>query len=121
LQRVASIFTERVRRSDTVSRTGGDEFSVILEEPTNRDEAENVSKALSQLLETPLNLGDNEVQIGASIGIAIYPEDANDAESLCIVADRRMYEAKHYLQRLNHETPPTKWKAISRRKSETAQ
>ncbi|MGD0097646.1 MAG: GGDEF domain-containing protein [Terracidiphilus sp.] len=119
LQQVASIFTERVRRSDTVSRTGGDEFSVILEEPTNREEAENVSRALRQLLDTPLSLNDHEVQIGASIGIAIFPEDANDAESLCIVADRRMYEAKHYSQRLNQETPPTRWKAISHRKPES--
>lgn len=117
LQRVASIYSERVRRSDTVSRTGGDEFSVILEEPTNREEAENVGAALRQLLEAPLDLGDREVQIGASIGIAIYPEDAIDTESLCIVADRRMYEAKHYNQRLNQEAPPAKWWPISNRES----
>ncbi len=119
LQRIASIFTERVRRSDTVSRTGGDEFSVILEEPTNREEAENVGRSLRQLLETPLELGNHEVQIGASIGVAIYPEDAADVESLCIVADRRMYEAKHYAERLNQDAPPTKWRAISLRESKS--
>jgi diguanylate cyclase (GGDEF)-like protein len=117
LQCVSSIFTERVRRSDTVSRTGGDEFSIILEEPTNREEAENVGKSLRQLLEAPLVLRDHEVQIGASIGIAVYPEDANDVESLCIAADRRMYEAKHYNQRLHEAAPPAKWRAISNRES----
>jgi diguanylate cyclase (GGDEF)-like protein len=95
LQHVASTFVERVRRSDTVSRTGGDEFSVILEEPANRADAEHVGKSLRQLLDHPLNLGDRQVQVGASIGIAVYPEDASDAESLCIAADLRMYDAKH--------------------------
>jgi diguanylate cyclase (GGDEF)-like protein len=113
LQRVASTFSERVRRSDTVSRTGGDEFSVILEEPTNREEAENVGTSLRQLLEAPLNLGDCEVQVGASVGIAIYPEDATDAESLCIAADRRMYETKHSNRRLNQDAPPAKWRSVS--------
>jgi len=121
LQRVAAIFTERVRRSDTVSRTGGDEFSVILEEPTNREEAENVGKSLRQLLEDPLVLREHEVQIGASIGIAIFPQDAGDTESLCIVADRRMYEAKHYNQRLNQDAPPAKWRAITNRESKIKQ
>lgn len=105
LERVASIFVERVRRSDTVSRTGGDEFSLILEESTNREEAENVAASLRQLLEAPLDISGHKVQIGASIGIAIYPEDAVDAESLCIAADRRMYEEKHYTQRLNWNAP----------------
>jgi diguanylate cyclase (GGDEF)-like protein len=103
LERVASIFTERVRHSDTVSRTGGDEFSLILEESTNREEAEKVAASLRQLLEAPLDLDGHKVLIGASIGIAIYPEDAADAESLCIAADRRMYEAKHYNQRLSRK------------------
>jgi diguanylate cyclase (GGDEF)-like protein len=118
LQRVASIFTERVRRSDTVSRTGGDEFSLILEEPTNREEAEKVGSSLRQLLEAPLELGDHEIQIGASIGIAVYPEDADELEALCIVADRRMYEAKHYNQRLNQAAPSAKWRPIAHQKSE---
>jgi diguanylate cyclase (GGDEF)-like protein len=103
LQHVASVFVERVRRSDTVSRTGGDEFSVILEEPTNREKAENVERSLRQLLDEPVVLGSHTVQIGASIGIAVYPQDAADAESLCIAADRRMYEAKHSARGLKQD------------------
>ena len=95
LQRVAALFSSRVRRSDTVARTGGDEFSIILEEPTSRADAMSVGKSLMQLLEQPLELGEHTVCIGASVGIAIYPEDAREIESLCIAADLRMYEAKH--------------------------
>jgi len=118
LQRVASVFTDRVRRSDTVSRTGGDEFSLILEEPTDREEAEHVGRSLHQLLNEPLDLGDHKVQIGASIGIAIYPQDANDAESLCIAADRRMYEAKHDARKLKLDTPPANQDSLFVRESE---
>lgn len=119
LQRVASIFSERVRRSDTVSRTGGDEFSVILEEPTHRDEAENVGRSLCQLLESPLDLSGHKVQIGASVGIAIFPEDASEADSLCIAADRRMYEAKHYARRMNNDPRWSNRNSVSEKASVT--
>ena len=94
LQRVSTIFVGRVRRSDTVARTGGDEFSIILEEPANRAEAKHVSQALLELLYEPMQLENQTVRIGASIGVAVFPEDASEIESLCIVADKRMYEEK---------------------------
>ncbi len=97
LQRVGSIFAERMRRSDTVARTGGDEFSVILEEPTSRTDALHVSQALLELLKEPFLLDGCEVQAGASIGIAIFPEDASDMESLCVAADQKMYIEKKRL------------------------
>jgi diguanylate cyclase (GGDEF)-like protein len=95
LQKVASMFLTRVRRSDTVARTGGDEFSIILEEPTSRADALQVGRSLMQLLDEPMELGANAVRVGASVGIAIYPEDATQMEALCIAADLRMYDAKH--------------------------
>jgi diguanylate cyclase (GGDEF)-like protein len=95
LRRVGEIFIGRVRRSDTVARTGGDEFSVILEEPTSREDAERVGHSLIQLLSEPLELGGHTVRVGASVGIAVYPEDAFNAESLCIAADHRMYSDKN--------------------------
>jgi diguanylate cyclase (GGDEF)-like protein len=97
LQRVGSLFAGRVRRSDTVARTGGDEFSVVLEEPTSRTEAVHVGESLMQLLNEPLELGDHTVRIGASVGVAIFPEDAHDMEPLCIAADLKMYDYKHAL------------------------
>jgi len=95
LERIAAICSGRVRRSDTVARTGGDEFSVILEEPTCRADAERVGYSFIQLIKEPLQLGDHTVRIGASVGIAIFPDDAADMEALCIAADLRMYENKH--------------------------
>ncbi|HEX7531012.1 MAG TPA: GGDEF domain-containing protein [Pyrinomonadaceae bacterium] len=95
LQNVSAIFSSRVRRSDTVARTGGDEFSLILEEPTDRSNAKHVAQALMELLNKPLQIGDHSVQVGASIGVAVFPDDATDLEALCIAADLRMYDDKN--------------------------
>ena len=95
LQHVATMFSTRVRRSDTVARTGGDEFSIILEEPTSLEDAIHVGESLKLILNDPMQIGDHKVHVGASVGIAIFPDDANDVESLCIAADLRMYDAKN--------------------------
>jgi diguanylate cyclase (GGDEF)-like protein len=95
LKRAGEVFLTRVRRSDTVARTGGDEFAIILDEPTSREDAENVSFSLIQLLKEPFELDGHSVCVGASIGIAVFPEDAVSAEALCIAADRRMYSDKN--------------------------
>lgn len=95
LTRAGEVFLSRVRRTDTVARTGGDEFSIILEEPTSRDDANTVSLSLIQLLDEPVELDGHIVRVGASVGIAVYPEDATTAEALCIAADRRMYSDKN--------------------------
>jgi diguanylate cyclase len=97
LQRVGTLFAGRVRRSDTVARTGGDEFSVVLEEPTSRIEAAHVGESLMQLLNEPLDLGEHTVCIGASVGVAVFPDDAKEMEPLCIAADMKMYNVKHQL------------------------
>lgn len=94
LKHVGHLFLGRVRRTDTVARTGGDEFSVILEEPTNRSDAIRIAQSLSQLLEPPILLEGITLRVGASVGIAVFPEDAQDAESLCIAADVQMYANK---------------------------
>jgi diguanylate cyclase (GGDEF)-like protein len=103
LQCVGAIFQGRVRRSDTVARTGGDEFSMILEEPTSRAEAMHVSQALLELLHEPFQLENHSVRIGASIGVAVFPEDATEMDALCIAADKRMYKEK---QRLAAQSQP---------------
>jgi diguanylate cyclase len=106
LERVGSLFAGRVRRSDTVARTGGDEFSVILEEPTSRNEAFHVGESLMQLLEESIDLGEHTVRIGASVGVAIFPEDAATIEHLCIAADLRMYDCKHGSGNLGDQAVP---------------
>ena len=94
LQCVGQMFSGRVRRSDTVARTGGDEFSVILEAPTSREEAMRVGQSLMQILHEPLELDQHRVKISASFGISMFPEDAVEMEALCIAADLGMYDKK---------------------------
>ena len=95
LESVSKAFAGRVRRSDTVARTGGDEFAVILEEPVSRLDAEQVGCSLLQLLSKPIELEGHSVSVGASIGVALFPDDAMDVESLRIAADMAMYERKY--------------------------
>lgn len=94
LQHVARVFSSRVRRSDTVARTGGDEFAVILDGPTSKAEAATVGRSLIDLLNEPLKIKERDVRVGASIGVALFPTDGEDCESLCIAADLRMYDDK---------------------------
>ncbi len=94
LKTVSRLLDSRVRRSDTIARTGGDEFCLILEEPSNRHDAELVAQSLVQLLSEPFEVENKTLRVGASIGVALFPEDAQDAESLCIEADLRMYQSK---------------------------
>jgi len=106
LKHVSGLFLGRVRRTDTVARTGGDEFSVVLEEPTNPIDAKHVATTLMQLLDSPIVLEGHTVRIGASVGIAVFPDDAGNAESLCIAADLRMYASKREARsREDHTTP----------------
>ncbi|HEY1803271.1 MAG TPA: diguanylate cyclase [Terracidiphilus sp.] len=113
LKHVSNQFTGRVRRSDTVARTGGDEFSVILEEPMTRADAVRVGKTLAKLLEEPVIFDTKELRVGASVGIAVFPDDAADAESLRIAADLRMYAGKSASKEngLEATLPPIKRKA----------
>jgi len=106
LKHVSNLFTGRVRRSDTVARTGGDEFSVILEEPMTPADAARVGRTLTQLLEEPFTFGDHAVRVGASVGIAVFPDDAADADSLRIAADIRMYAGKNASKENGGEEPP---------------
>jgi diguanylate cyclase (GGDEF)-like protein len=108
LKKVSDIFQSRVRRSDTVARTGGDEFSLILEEPTNRSNAKSVARSLMEMLDQPLQVGDHTLKVGASIGVAVFPDDAGDLEGLCIAADLRMYDDKNVSRDTSAERIPVK-------------
>ncbi|GAB55462.1 cyclic di-GMP phosphodiesterase Gmr [Glaciecola punicea ACAM 611] len=81
-------------RSDTVSRLGGDEFTVIIGEIVNIDSTKILAQRILDSLSAPFNLGDNVGHISASIGIVIYPKDGTDTESLIKNADQAMYAAK---------------------------
>jgi len=84
----------RVRESDTVARLGGDEFIVILPEVGDIFPQDRVAQDLVEAMERPFRLGKHDVFVSASIGIAGYPQDAGNAETLSACADQAMYAAK---------------------------
>jgi len=94
LQSVAKSLTSCVRRSDTVSRHGGDEFVVLLSEIKQPSDAGiTARKILTAITEAP-GSDHRDLQLTASIGLSTYPEDGEDAEILLKHADTAMYEGK---------------------------
>jgi diguanylate cyclase (GGDEF)-like protein len=83
-----------LRSSDVVARLGGDEFVVILEEAAERPEVERIAGELLSVLSQPLQLSGHECHTTASIGIAMYPSDGTDIQTLTKNADMAMYLAK---------------------------
>ena len=83
-----------VRDSDTVARLGGDEFVVVLPALRSPEDAEVVAKKIKLSLGAPYNLSGHDVRSSPSIGIALFPEDASDAEELLKHADEAMYMTK---------------------------
>ena len=83
-----------MRGSDTVARIGGDEFKIILTDIKSPDEASLVAQKVIDNLRQPIQLKGKTVTIGASIGIAIYPEDGEEIDQLIKYADIALYKAK---------------------------
>ena len=92
---VAKKLKEIVRESDTVARLGGDEFIILLDNPASRDEVEHIGNRIIAAINDPTELRGKTVQVGTSIGIAMYPADADSATELIKNADSAMYEAKN--------------------------
>jgi diguanylate cyclase (GGDEF)-like protein/PAS domain S-box-containing protein len=83
-----------VRESDTLARLGGDEFTVILNDTHEREDMEMLAKKIIESIDHPFQMEGQSVNIGVSIGIARYPDDASTTGTLLIVADKAMYAAK---------------------------
>jgi diguanylate cyclase (GGDEF)-like protein/PAS domain S-box-containing protein len=94
LKEVSARLSDCVRQDDTIARLGGDEFTVILPNIRGPHDTEVVAKKIIEQVREPIYLGENEVYISASIGITLYPDDAEDEETLIKHADTAMYEAK---------------------------
>jgi diguanylate cyclase (GGDEF)-like protein/PAS domain S-box-containing protein len=94
LVEVSRRLSELLRIDDTVARIGGDEFVVLLESFRDATYLVLVAQKIIAAVEKPVLLQDNEVSIGASIGIALYPDDASDSSVLLRHADIAMYHAK---------------------------
>jgi diguanylate cyclase (GGDEF)-like protein/PAS domain S-box-containing protein len=91
---VAERFRNALRAYETVARLGGDEFAILLEDLHAPEHGGLVAQRVLDSLATPIDLGDREVAIGASIGIAIAERDAPNPERLLSHADTAMYRAK---------------------------
>ncbi len=93
LQAVVGQLTGRIRASDTLARSGGDEFTVV-SEVQDANGAVALMAALDSALAAPLNIQGGQVRTGLSIGLALYPDDGSDPDQLHAAADKAMYIAK---------------------------
>jgi len=94
LREVSTRFSACIREDDTVARLGGDEFTLIMESVNDVQHTATMAQKLIKCLEQPFHIDNQQLFITASIGISIYPEDGNDAETLLRNADAAMYKAK---------------------------
>jgi diguanylate cyclase (GGDEF)-like protein/PAS domain S-box-containing protein len=94
LKLVAERMRSVLRDSDTVARLGGDEFVILIEESHGGHDLDAVVQKVFEALSLPCIIGGHRLYPGASLGIATYPEDGNDAETLMRNADTAMYVAK---------------------------
>ena len=106
LRAVGERLVAAVRRSDTVARLGADDFLLLL---PGVDGAENTAKVAQKILDTflpPLQVDDQELHLGASLGITLYPHDGDDAETLIRNADTALYRAKEHSAAAISSIPP---------------
>jgi len=94
LKRFSQRLGECLRAADTLARIGGDEFMIILEEDKDLTTSKAVANKIIEAMQKPIVLGESELMISTSIGIAIYPQDAAEAEELIKNSDMAMYKAK---------------------------
>jgi diguanylate cyclase (GGDEF)-like protein len=92
---VANIISKCVRNSDTVSRFTGDKFVVLLNNISSSEDVVKIASKIIEMFNKPISLKDQEIFTTASIGIAIYPKDGEDVETLIKNADTAMYKAKN--------------------------
>ena len=94
LQNIATIVSKDIRKEDMFARIGGDEFTIIMENITQKESAIALAKKVLSSIEEPMLCSGYKVEISASIGIVIYPDDSTDAVELLKYADIAMYNAK---------------------------
>lgn len=94
LSQAATRLKESVREADTVARLGGDEFVIILENVDNTDLVSDVAAKLRHKLCQPYLINGMNLEVGCSVGMALYPDHADNTAQLLICADKGMYAAK---------------------------
>lgn len=99
LQAVARTIVGAVRQADTVARLAGDEFTVLCENVDSEDAALQIAAKLEQAFESPLDIEGQPFPVRASIGVSLFPRDAQDAHTLLASADAAMYRIKQSRRR----------------------
>lgn len=94
LRIIADRLVHSVRASDMVARLGGDEFTVVLPGISEEQDAFRVLRKLVEALGQPLRLEGEEYSVSASVGVALYPRDGQDSDTLLRIADAAMYDSK---------------------------
>jgi diguanylate cyclase len=94
LDNIAHLLASVTRSGDTVARLGGDEFVILFEEVESRATLLGIAQKLLALLQNRLLIDGKDLQVRASLGISIYPQDGRDAQTLLQNADRAMYSSK---------------------------
>jgi len=94
IQSVATRLNKNMRETDTLSRSGGDEFNLIIENIQRLEDVGLLAAKFSRVIEHKLTLMDQDIQVKASIGISVYPQDGEDIGSLLSHADAALYRAK---------------------------
>jgi diguanylate cyclase (GGDEF)-like protein/PAS domain S-box-containing protein len=94
LRSVAKRLLACVRTPDTVSRNGGDEFIIVLQEMNQPNQAAITARRVLKVVADAHNVGGLDLHVTASVGVSVYPKDGQDAESLIKNADTAMYQAK---------------------------
>ena len=94
LQHVAGRMQACVRGTDTVARLGGDEFVVVLSNMEHGEDAAGVARKIINSISTPFQIQSNDLSIGCSIGISVYPHNGDNAQTLMKHADTAMYRVK---------------------------
>src|SRR5208282_3169657 len=118
---VANRLKQCVRESDAIARVGGDEFIILLREVSDARQVTAIARKILSTVVKPLTIHGQECRVTASIGISLFPSDAQDEESLIRNADAAMYAAKEEGRNgFRFHSPEIKTQSIERLMLETS-
>ena len=130
LREIAGRLMAAARKPDTVARLGGDEFAVVMETGATRAGAQTLCERITGAVVQPIAVDGQSVELGVSIGTAMFPDDCADAETLLRLADDHMYAVKNLaragaatvqgLRRSGWGDGPAAARAITKRRSSSS-